>query len=304
WKREVVYRYNSNAIDVYYRTPDNKKLRSRREVLEYLKPRSRLKIDNFTFARKPLGLDSSKEICRRAYSSKKVVNNHDSAAINKNKNEDQIMESDVEVENPNNLQSEVVNNHDGAAIDKNKTEEQTVELYFIAAEEGAGNNNFHNEKLSIINFKVITGSGLVNNFLNSKYMLEIHWPGYNYLGPFTKSKKPINKLDEAAMEHDFYYEKHTDTKSRHKAGLILENISKDIYKNPEISLGEKTAALQLKEKRKSKLELKFEQIKHGGFLPLLFVEIETVSALAGGISAIANTIIEGKHKRAVEKEQE
>ncbi|VVC45588.1 Hypothetical protein CINCED_3A008365 [Cinara cedri] len=80
-------------------------------------------------------------------------------------------------------------------------------------EEGAGNNNFHNENLGIIHFvkyliffiaslpkKVITGSGLVNNFLNSKIMPEIHWPGYNYLRPFTKSKKPINKLDEAAME--------------------------------------------------------------------------------------------------------
>ncbi|VVC45610.1 Hypothetical protein CINCED_3A017106 [Cinara cedri] len=142
-------------------------------------------------------------------------------------------------------------------------------LYFIAAEEEAVNNNFHNEKLSIIDFvtkemeklidtskaienlnsfvsslprKVIKGSGLVNDFLNNKVMPEIHWLSYNYFAPFTKSNKPINKLDEAAMEHDFYYEKHKDIKSRHKADLILENIAKDIYKNPETSLGEKTTA--------------------------------------------------------------
>ncbi|VVC30923.1 Ribonuclease H-like domain,Integrase, catalytic core,Parvovirus coat protein VP1, N-terminal [Cinara cedri] len=83
-------------------------------------------------------------------------------------------------------------------------------------------------------------------------MPEIHWPGYNYLGPFTKSKKPINKLDEAAMEHDFYYEKHKDTKSRHKSDLILENIAKDIYKNPETSLGEKTAAFATSNTMKGK----------------------------------------------------
>ena len=97
-------------------------------------------------------------------------------------------------------------------------------LYFIASEEKAGHNNFDNEKISIVHFfsselerlattpqgieylisyvtslpeKVVEGSGLMNNFLNSKFMPEIHWPGYNYLGPFTdleKNKKPINEL--------------------------------------------------------------------------------------------------------------
>ncbi|VVC42904.1 Hypothetical protein CINCED_3A017680 [Cinara cedri] len=67
WKREVVHRTNGNAIDIYYRTPDKKKLRSKPEVCEYLKQRTRLKIENFMFKRKPLGLDDSKEICRNAY---------------------------------------------------------------------------------------------------------------------------------------------------------------------------------------------------------------------------------------------
>ncbi|VVC27263.1 Hypothetical protein CINCED_3A008040 [Cinara cedri] len=59
-----------------------------------------------------------------------------------------------------------------------------------------------------------------------------------------------------------------------------------------------------KENRGSKLELKFEQIKQGGFLLLLYAGIGAASALAGGVSSIANTIIEGKHKRPTEKEQE
>ncbi|VVC35214.1 Hypothetical protein CINCED_3A006700, partial [Cinara cedri] len=182
--------------------------------------------------------------------------------------------------------------------------------------EGAGNNNFHNEKLSIIHFvtkemeklidtskgieylisfisslprKVIKGSGLVNGFLNNKFMPDIHWP--------------------AAMDHDFYYEKHKDTKSRHKADLILENIAKNIYENPDTSLGENTAAfattnIMKKVKKESRLELKYEQIKQGGFLPILFVGIGAASALAGRISSIVNTIIERKHKIAAEKEQE
>ncbi|VVC27302.1 Hypothetical protein CINCED_3A020977 [Cinara cedri] len=44
--------------------------------------------------------------------------------------------------------------------------------------------------------------------------------------------------------------------------------------------------------------------QQGGFLPLFFAGIEAASALTGGVSAVASTIIEGKHKRAAEKEQE
>ncbi|VVC35271.1 Hypothetical protein CINCED_3A025747 [Cinara cedri] len=59
-----------------------------------------------------------------------------------------------------------------------------------------------------------------------------------------------------------------------------------------------------KGKKGSRLELKYEKIKQGGFLPLLFAGIGAASALFGGISSIANTIIERKHKIAAEKEQE
>jgi len=39
--------------------------------------------------------------------------------------------------------------------------------------------------------------------------MELHWPGYNYLGPFTKKKNkaPINWLDALAKQHDAEYEK-------------------------------------------------------------------------------------------------
>lgn len=145
-------------------------------------------------------------------------------------------------------------------------------LCYISAEERAGNNNFHNEKLGMVTFfknemeklidspksteylieiikclpkKLIKGEGLVNHILNSKFMPEMHWPTYNYLGPGTKlnkNKKPINKLDEAAKEHDIYYEKNKDTKSRHKADLILEHKAWERFSDPNVSFGEKSAA--------------------------------------------------------------
>lgn len=99
---------------------------------------------------------------------------------------------------------------------------------FNLLEEKAGNNNFVNEKLGVVHFfsmeleklavtsqsidylishvtslpeRVVEGSGLINNLLNSKFIPEIHWAEYIYLGPFTdleKEKKPINELDKAA----------------------------------------------------------------------------------------------------------
>lgn len=133
-------------------------------------------------------------------------------------------------------------------------------LNLIAAEERAGNNNFHNEKLGILHFFTNQlessldlpngttylidfisnfsnkcgeyidkeGSGIFNKVLNN-LPFEMHVPGYNYLGPGTKlderlakGDKPINKLDEAAMHHDIYYKHHKKTKDRHKADKVLQ----------------------------------------------------------------------------------
>ncbi|VVC37648.1 Winged helix-turn-helix DNA-binding domain [Cinara cedri] len=139
--------------------------------------------------------------------------------------------------------------------------------------------------------KVIRGSGF-NNFLNNKFMPEMHWPSHNNLGPFTKSKKPINKLVEAVMEHDFYYEKHKDTKSRHKADLILENKAR--WKNPETSL----------EKKGLRLELKFEQIKHDGIFPFLFAVIGAANALAGFPNKQIRDTVKKKKKKGLILEME
>jgi len=113
-------------------------------------------------------------------------------------------------------------------------------LYFIHAEEKAGNNNFHNEKIGITIFfreqleNVVdspkgteyiirfvsclpkglfkTGSGILNMLLNKlgNVVPEMHLPGYNYCGPFTKLDKriargdaPINKMDAGCQKHDF-----------------------------------------------------------------------------------------------------
>ena len=147
-------------------------------------------------------------------------------------------------------------------------------LYFIAAEENAGNNNFYNEKLGILHFftreleklldskngteilmsfvsrlpKRVVGSGLINDFIN-KIPFELHWPGYNYLGPGTKlderlkrGDKPINKLDEAAKEHDIFYKNNKDTNSRNKADEVLEYKAWDRVLDPNANFGEKTAA--------------------------------------------------------------
>ncbi|VVC34532.1 Methyl-CpG DNA binding,Helitron helicase-like domain,Leucine-rich repeat domain, L domain-like,DNA- [Cinara cedri] len=81
WKRELVYRTSklddttSNKTkrksDVYYHSPQNKKLRSMREIQEELKLSGTLilTIENFTFSKLPLGInDCSKELIRDAKS--------------------------------------------------------------------------------------------------------------------------------------------------------------------------------------------------------------------------------------------
>ena len=173
--------------------------------------------------------------------------------------------------------SGVLNYHDGQIeyryIDNVK---QLIDrLVLIDAEERAGNNNFHNEKVSIVNYisKQLNtaldtsrgteyllrtllaippkiGSGIFNDWLN-KNTKEYHWPGYNYLGPGThlqdrldNDNKPINKLDEAAKEHDLFYREHKDTKDRHVADKVLQNRAWERVKSSDAKfLDEKVPAL-------------------------------------------------------------
>ena len=72
WKREIVYRAivqpgSKTNCDVYYYAPDGKKLRSGREVSDYLgRRRGPLTSDNFTFFKAPLGVDARYESLRDA----------------------------------------------------------------------------------------------------------------------------------------------------------------------------------------------------------------------------------------------
>ncbi|KAE9522142.1 hypothetical protein AGLY_017402, partial [Aphis glycines] len=143
----------------------------------------------------------------------------------------------------------------------------TDRLQLIAAEERAGNNNYHNEKLGILHLcktsmeKIIDtpkGSGFINDFLNCSFLPELHWPGYNYLGPGTKlekNKKPINKLDEAARDHDYFYKDHKDTKTRHEADKILEQKAMERFNAPDTNMNEKIPALLTAYAMKSKRHL-------------------------------------------------
>ena len=165
-------------------------------------------------------------------------------------------------------------------------------IYFISNEERKGNNIYHDEKLNILNIciremeniidipngadylfsyvsclpkKIIKGSGFINDFLNCSYLPEFHWPGYNYLGPGTKlekNKKPINKLDEAARDHDYFYRDHKDTKTRHEADKILEQKAMERFDAPDSSMYEKIPALfttyAMKGKRRLGMNLIFE----------------------------------------------
>ena len=74
----------------------------------------------------------------------------------------------------------------------------------------------------------VKGSGIINEAVNN-LPFEMHLPGYNFAGPGTKLNKrlnsdltpkpdslPINRVDEAAMNHDICYLKNKDTKTRNK----------------------------------------------------------------------------------------
>uniref|UniRef100_A0A2S2NLZ6 MBD domain-containing protein n=1 Tax=Schizaphis graminum TaxID=13262 RepID=A0A2S2NLZ6_SCHGA len=80
WKRELVYRTSGESTvlnranrsgDVYYYSPNNRKLRSLREIQEQLDISSdkTLTIESFTFLKQPIGMnDRSKELIRDANS--------------------------------------------------------------------------------------------------------------------------------------------------------------------------------------------------------------------------------------------
>lgn len=79
WKRELVYRGTAPSSggkrqgDIYYYTPEGKKVRSRVEILEHLRGTD-LKVDHFCFLKEPIGIDDpNKEIIREASGRKSGV---------------------------------------------------------------------------------------------------------------------------------------------------------------------------------------------------------------------------------------
>ena len=147
-------------------------------------------------------------------------------------------------------------------------------LRYIKAQEGAGNTSgFESEKKSIGVYlsntlekcektdvllgvsllldgfgKNQSGEGLINTIIN-KLPIEAHLPGYNYLGPGTylDVKYPtnvlgINRLDEAAKDHDIAYNRDRTVEGRKEADAILRERAWEIFKNPSTPSGEKAAA--------------------------------------------------------------
>lgn len=161
-------------------------------------------------------------------------------------------------------------------------------LQYLQAQELAGNNNFHNEKLGVVKFVSeiledlvdspkfykynirilsvlpegkIEGSGMINDVINN-LPFELHWPGFQALGPGThleerlaRGETGINKLVSSAFEHDKWYRDHPNTEDRWEADKILQKKAWERFiSNDAEIIGEKlpalvtTAAMYLKRK--------------------------------------------------------
>jgi len=130
------------------------------------------------------------------------------------------------------------------------------------------------------------GAGILNSLINS-LPIEMHMPGYSYLGPGTylSTKLPLNyppknKLDALALEHDKAYHYNKSVESRKHADDVLIEGAWERVKAPDSYLGEETAAWittnAMKLKRATgagtyecirKLGKDWENQAGGGFLP-------------------------------------
>ena len=76
--------------------------------------------------------------------------------------------------------------------------------------------------------KSANGGSFTNSIIN-KLPVEMHLPGYSFAGPGTRLdkrlnpdltpkewSKPINRVDDAAYQHDICYAKNQDTKTRNQ----------------------------------------------------------------------------------------
>lgn len=106
----------------------------------------------------------------------------------------------------------------------------------------------------------VKGRGIINSLINS--VPEIHLGSLRYCGPGTKlierierGDKPVNKLDEACLQHDIAYYKNKDLETRHKADKVLVERAWDRYKAKDSSFLEKAASYIVTNAMKAKLAL-------------------------------------------------
>ncbi|VVC36907.1 Methyl-CpG DNA binding,F-box domain,Leucine-rich repeat domain, L domain-like,DNA-binding domain [Cinara cedri] len=95
WKRELVKRNTTNksyaSFDVYYYSPTNEKCRSLGKIRNHLNSTIPLTTKNFTFSKKRIGMDESKELIRNA------ISNHKKQKVGR-KPRPRIMEADAVIE--------------------------------------------------------------------------------------------------------------------------------------------------------------------------------------------------------------
>ncbi|XP_039297742.1 uncharacterized protein LOC120354505 [Nilaparvata lugens] len=157
----------------------------------------------------------------------------------------------------------------------NNLNELVKRLNYISAQENAGNNSFHNEKMSLVKFmndilteiidtpnstkylircmsllpENVIGSGLVNDIINN-LPIELHYPGANFCGPGTKLKerlergdKGINPTDEFCKEHDIFYSNNRTPEQRWIADEKLEDQALNRLFSKDATLNERVMDL-------------------------------------------------------------
>ena len=95
-----------------------------------------------------------------------------------------------------------------------------------------------------------TGGDIVSFLENTLNPPEMHIPGYNFCGPFTKLEKrmkrgdkPINNVDGACLKHDIKYYRDKESSARHIADQELID---DLNSIERPSFGEKLSRAVIK----------------------------------------------------------
>lgn len=111
---------------------------------------------------------------------------------------------------------------------------------------------------------MVRGRGILDKLRKKEW----HIPNYNFCGPNTqledrlaRNSEPINRLDQFCKEHDIFYWKNRNLKSRHGADRILAKQAFGRFKAKDSNLKEKLASLLVAGAMKSKTMLGFGKKK-------------------------------------------